>query len=394
MQPIDQVLGEQLAERRRQHLYRQRKLLASPQAANLILDGKAVLAFSSNDYLGLASHPEVIAAFTVAAQKYGVGGGASHLICGHSIEHHQLEEELADFCGRSKALLFSTGYMANLGVISALVGSGDLVLEDKLNHASLLDGGLLSGARFQRYLHNDMASLDKHLHKDARRKMVITDGVFSMDGDLAKLPEIAAICSQKDAWLMVDDAHGFGVLGASGGGIAEHFGLTETELPVLMGTLGKGFGTAGAFIAGSAELVDYLVQFSRPYIYTTAMPPAVAAATRASLKLVKTENWRRQKLQKLVAQFRQGAANLGLELMPSPTPIQPVMVGSESRCMAIGEYLWQQGIHVGTIRPPTVPKNTARLRVTLNANHSEDDVARLLSALESAFAAIAEDNLL
>ncbi|MCK9503214.1 MAG: 8-amino-7-oxononanoate synthase [Porticoccaceae bacterium] len=394
MQSLNEVLGEQLAERRRQHLYRQRKLLASPQAANLILDGKAVLAFSSNDYLGLANHPEVIAAFTAAAQKYGVGGGASHLICGHSIEHHQLEEELADFCGRSKALLFSTGYMANLGVISALVGSGDLVLEDKLNHASLLDGGLLSGARFQRYLHNDMASLDKHLHKDARRKMVITDGVFSMDGDLAKLPEIAAICSQKDAWLMVDDAHGFGVLGASGGGIAEHFGLTETELPVLMGTLGKGFGTAGAFIAGSAELVDYLVQFSRPYIYTTAMPPAVAAATRASLKLVKTENWRRQKLQKLVAQFRQGAANLGLELMPSPTPIQPVMVGSESRCMAIGEYLWQQGIHVGTIRPPTVPKNTARLRVTLNANHSEDDVARLLSALESAFAAIAEDNLL
>ncbi|MGD9662315.1 MAG: 8-amino-7-oxononanoate synthase [Porticoccaceae bacterium] len=394
MPSLNQVLGEQLAERRRQHLYRQRKLLASPQAANVILDGKNVLAFSSNDYLGLANHPQVISAFAAAAQKYGVGGGASHLICGHSTEHHQLEEELADFCGRSKALLFSTGYMANLGVISALVGSGDLVLEDKLNHASLLDGGLLSGARFQRYLHNDMASLETHLHKDARRKLVVSDGVFSMDGDLAKLPEIAAICSQKDAWLMVDDAHGFGVLGASGGGIAEHFGLGETELPVLMGTLGKGFGTAGAFIAGSAELVDYLVQFSRPYIYTTAMPPAVAAATRASLKLVETENWRRQKLQKLVAQFRQGAASLGLELMPSPTPIQPVMVGSESRCMAIGEHLWQQGIHVGTIRPPTVPKNTARLRVTLNANHSEDDVARLLSALESAFAAVAEDNLL
>jgi 8-amino-7-oxononanoate synthase len=284
--------------------------------------------------------------------------------------------------------------MANLGVISALVGSGDLVVEDKLNHASLLDGGLLSGARFQRYLHSDMASLEKHLQKDARRKLVVSDGVFSMDGDLANLPEIAAVCGRNDAWLMVDDAHGFGVLGATGGGIAQHYGLGETELPILMGTLGKGFGSAGAFIAGSAELVDYLVQFSRPYIYTTAMPPAVAAATRASLKLVKAESWRRQKLQKLIALFRQGAASLGLELMPSPTPIQPVMVGSQARCMAIGDYLWQQGIHVGTIRPPTVPKNTARLRVTLNANHSEDDVVRLLSSLESAFAAVPEDNLL
>ena len=394
MQSLNEVLGEQLAERRRQHLYRHRKLLASPQAATVILDGKAVLAFSSNDYLGLANHPQVIAAFTAAAQKYGVGGGASHLICGHSIEHHGLEEELAEFCGRGKALLFSAGYMANLGVISALVGSGDLVVEDKLNHASLLDGGLLSGARFQRYLHSDMASLEKHLQKDARRKLVVSDGVFSMDGDLANLPEIAAVCGRNDAWLMVDDAHGFGVLGATGGGIAQHYGLGETELPILMGTLGKGFGTAGAFIAGSAELVDYLVQFSRPYIYTTAMPPAVAAATRVSLKLVKAESWRRQKLQELIALFRQGAASLGLELMPSPTPIQPVMVGSQARCMAIGDYLWQQGIHVGTIRPPTVPKNTARLRVTLNANHSEDDVVRLLSSLESAFAAVPEDNLL
>jgi len=385
MPRLDSALGEALAERRQQHLFRHRKLLGSPQGANVELDGKNVLAFSSNDYLGLASHPSVTKALIKGAEKYGVGGGASHLISGHCTAHHALEEELAAFCGRDKALLFSTGYMANLGIISALVGKGDLVLEDKLNHASLLDGGLLSGARFQRFIHSDMSSLSKRLQMDGERKLVVTDGVFSMDGDLADLPAMAELCQQQEAWLMVDDAHGFGVLGENGGGCAEYFGLGQDRLPILMGTLGKGVGTAGAFVAGSATLIEYLVQFSRPYIYTTSMPPAVAEATRASLKLVQSEHWRRQHLNALIQQFRAGAEQLGLQLMASQTPIQPVLVGSGEDCMAISDSLWQQGIHVGAIRPPTVPKNTARLRITFNANHSDDDVNRLLTALEGAF---------
>ena len=381
---MDTALAARLEERRAAGLYRQRRLLASPQGASVVLDGRRVLAFSSNDYLGLANHPAVVAAFRDAASHCGVGGGASHLISGHSREHHLLEEELAAFTGRDRALLFSTGYMANLGVISALVGKGDLVLQDKFNHASLLDGGLLSGARFQRFLHADTYALEKRLAIAGDHKLVVTDGVFSMDGDLAPLPEMAALCQRHGAWLMVDDAHGFGVLGPSGGGVAEYFGLDQQQLPILMGTLGKGFGTAGAFVCGSKTLIDYLVQFSRPYIYTTSMPPAVAAATRASLKLFGEEGWRREHLATLIARFRRGAQQLGLQLMASDTPIQPVLVGSDARCMAIGEALWQGGVHVGTIRPPTVPRGTARLRITLNANHTESDVDCLLAALDDA----------
>jgi len=389
---LEAELGAQLAERRAANLYRERRLLASPQGGRVVLDGRQVLAFSSNDYLGLANHPDIVRAFAAAAERFGVGSGASHLVCGHASEHQALEEELAAFCGRDRALLFATGYMANLGAISALVASGDLVLEDRLNHASLLDGGLLSGARFQRYLHNDPAALAERLTMAGRRKLVVTDGVFSMDGDIAELPAIAPLCSARGAWLMVDDAHGFGVLGRRGGGVAEHFGLGQDALPILIGTLGKGFGTAGAFVAGSATLIDYLVQFSRPYIYTTAIPPAVAAATRASLQLVMAESWRRDRLVALVARFRAGAAQLGLEVLPSSTPIQPVLVGSEARCMAIGAALWQRGIHVGTIRPPTVPKNTARLRITFSAAHGDGDVDLLLDALAEAFAACGEES--
>lgn len=385
-QSLDRRLAMLLEERRSQSLYRERKLLDSPQSPRINLDGREVLAFSSNDYLGLARHPLVTEAFVRAAERYGVGAGASHLICGHSREHHQLEEELAEFCGRSRALLFSTGYMANLGVISALVSRGDMVLEDKFNHASLLDGGLLSGARFQRFLHGDTASLERCLQTDARHKLVVTDGVFSMDGDIAPLPELARLCDQYGAWLMVDDAHGLGVLGEGGGGVAEHFGLNGRQLPVLMGTLGKGLGTAGAFVAGSDELIDYLIQCSRPYIYTTAMPPAVAAATRISLRLAREEVWRREKLQSLVAYFRKGAVELGLELTSSTTPIQPLIVGADRDCLELGASLWRQGIHVGAIRPPTVPKNTARLRITFSAGHSEADVDHLLAALAGALA--------
>ena len=384
---LDRVLGRALDERRAAHLFRARRVLESPQGASVTLDGRPVLAFSSNDYLGLAAHPRLVAAFKGAADRHGVGSGASHLICGHSREHHALEEELAAFCGRPRALVLSSGYMANLGIVSALVGKGDGVFEDRLNHASLLDGGLLSGARFQRYAHGDPNALERRLAtSDAAHKLVVTDGVFSMDGDLAPLPELAEVCQGHGAWLMVDDAHGFGVLGHNGGGIAEHFGLDRHQLPILMGTLGKGFGVYGAFVAGSEALIDYLIQFSRPYIYTTALPPAVAAACRESLRLVVEEPWRRERLAALIARFRAGARTLGLPLMDSPTPIQPLLIGDDARVMAVAANLLGQGIHVGAIRYPTVPRGSARLRITLNANHDEGQIDRLLAALTSALA--------
>ena len=379
---IDQTLAPALAERHAHNLYRQRRLLQSPQAPQLHVDGKQYTAFCSNDYLGLANHPEVIAAMQTAAQHWGVGSGASHLVAGHSSEHHALEEELAAFTGRDRTLLFSTGYMANLGAITALVGQGDGVFEDRLNHASLLDGGLLSGARFQRFLHNDLANLEARLVKtEAARKLIVVDGVFSMDGDCAPLPELAALAHKHSAWLMVDDAHGFGCLGATGAGSAEHFGLTQNDVPILMGTLGKAFGSFGAFIAGSGTLIETLIQFARPYIYTTAMPPAVAAATRASLRLVQAEHWRRAHLQQLIARFRSGAAQLGLQLMNSFSPIQPIILGSEVQALAISAALAERGFLIIAIRPPTVPAGSSRLRVTLTAEHSLAQVDDLLSAL-------------
>lgn len=383
-------LSSRLAERRAAHLYRQRPLLESPQGVRVTVDGQPLLAFCSNDYLGLANHPQVIEAFAQGARQWGVGGGASHLVVGHSQAHHQLEEALAEFTGRPRALLMSSGYMANIGAVTALVGKGDTVLQDRLNHASLLDAGLLSGARFSRYLHNDPASLASRLAKATGNTLVVTDGVFSMDGDLADLPALCAAAREQDAWVMVDDAHGFGCLGKNGGGIVEHFGLGVEEVPVLIGTLGKGFGTAGAFIAGSEALIETLIQFARPYIYTTSQPPAVACATLASLRLIREEHWRRDHLQKLIALFRAGVQELGLELMDSPSPIQPIVVGSSARALALSAALREQGILVTAIRPPTVPQGTARLRVTLSAEHSEDDVAQLVTALSRAIARLPE----
>ena len=374
-------LASRLAARRAEHLFRQRPLLQSPQGPEVVVDGQPLLAFCSNDYLGLASHPEVIRALQQGAQKWGVGGGASHLVVGHSQPHHELEEALAEFTGRPRALLFSTGYMANLAAVTALVGQGDSVLEDRLNHASLLDAGLLSGARFARYLHNDAASLAKRLDKAEGNSLVVTDGVFSMDGDLAELPALCAAARAKGAWLMVDDAHGFGPLGATGGGIVEHFGLGLDDVPVLVGTLGEAFGTAGAFVAGSEELIETLIQFARPYIYTTSQPPAVACATLKSLELLRTEGWRREHLAALIARFRAGAAELGLTLMDSPTPIQPLLIGDSARAVELSRLLRERGLMVGAIRPPTVPAGTARLRVTLSAAHSVEQVDRLLAAL-------------
>lgn len=378
-------LAARLAERRAADLYRQRPLLQSPQGPEVVVDGQALLAFCSNDYLGLANHPQVIAAWQDGAARWGVGGGASHLVIGHSAPHHAVEEALAELTGRPRALLFSTGYMANIGAITALLGQGDTVLQDRLNHASLLDGGLLSGARFSRYLHNDPSSLAKRLEKACGNTLVVSDGVFSMDGDLADLPGLAAVARARGAWLMVDDAHGFGTLGAQGAGIVEHFGLGIDEVPVLIGTLGKACGTAGAFVAGSEELIEALVQFARPYIYTTSQPPALACATLKSLELLRRETWRREHLAGLIGQFREGAARLGLALMDSQTAIQPILIGDSAKALKLSQLLRKRGLLVTAIRPPTVPVGGARLRVTLSAAHSEAQVQLLLNALAECY---------
>lgn len=383
-------LSSRLAERRTAHLYRQRPLLSSPQGVEVTVDGGRFLAFCNNDYLGLANHPEVVDAMVEGARLWGAGGGASHLVVGHSEPHHRLEGALAAFTGRPRALLMSSGYMANMGAVTALVGKGDTVLQDRLNHASLLDAGLLSGARFSRYLHNDPGSLASRLEKATGNTLVVTDGVFSMDGDLADLPALCASARQRGAWLMVDDAHGFGCLGATGAGIVEHYGLGMEQVPVLIGTLGKAFGTGGAFIAGSDELIETLIQFARPYIYTTSQPPAVAWATLKSLQLLRDESWRREHLAKLISQFRTGASELGLQLMDSVTPIQPVLVGSSERAMQLSALLRERGILVTAIRPPTVPQGTARLRITLSAAHRHEHVEQLLQALQQAVAKLPE----
>ncbi len=369
--------------------------MASAQGINLQIDGRSVINFCSNDYLGLANHQVIVSAFKNAADQYGVGSGSAHLICGHSAAHHALEEELADFTGRDRALLFSTGYMANIGVISALLGRGDAVLEDRLNHASLLDGGLFSGATFRRYAHADIESLKFHLNTASGNKLIATDGVFSMDGDFAPMVALSVAAKASDAWLMVDDAHGLGVIGAHGGGVLEYYGLDQRDVPVLMGTLGKGFGTFGAFVAGSNTLIETLIQNARTYIYTTALPAAVAEATRASLKIVIAENWRRDKLNRLANHFRKGAGQLGLHLLEPicaegysskhlVSAIQPIIIGDSQRAIEISDTLLKSGFLVSAIRPPTVPQGSARLRVTFSASHEEQHVDRLLDALDKA----------
>ena len=377
-------LAADLDTRRQQHRYRQPQIMDGPSGRHAWLDGQRYLNFCSNDYLGLANDPAVIQAFQQAANDWGVGSGASHLVCGHQRPHQQLEEALAEHCGRQRALLFSTGYMANLGVMTALLGKGDAVFHDRLNHASLLDGGLLSGARFRRFSHRDADALaGQLLRSEARRKLVVTDGVFSMDGDVAPLAAFADACDAHDAWLMVDDAHGLGVLDEQGRG-SLFVQQVNDRVPVLMGTLGTGLGTAGAFVAGSYELIETLIQFARTYIYTTAMPAAVAAATLVSLAKARAENHRRDKLAALIARFRTGAAQLGLTLMDSTTPIQPILVAADEQALRLSQTLKEQGLLITAIRPPTVPIGQARLRVTFSAAHEETDVDVLLAALENA----------
>ncbi len=372
-----------LDELRSKGLYRKRGLLETPQGVKIRVDGRDCINFCSNDYLGLANHSEVVQGFLEGAKRYGVGSGSAHLICGHSQVHHQLEEELAEFTGRDRALLFSTGYMANMGVISALMGRRDCVFEDRLNHASLLDGAFLAGTKLKRFPHRDTGMLDQQLeNSDCAEKMVASDGVFSMDGDLAPLPQLVKKSRDHSALLVIDDAHGFGVIGENGGGIIEHFDLGQNDVPVVVGTLGKAFGTFGAFVTGSEDLIKLLIQKARPYIYTTALPPAIAAATRVSLSILRTETWRRDKLSQLVEYFRQGARALGLNLMQSETPIQPLLIGDSAAAIQASEFLKQQGLLVAPIRLPTVPKGSARLRITLSALHENHDVDRLLEALD------------
>ena len=380
---MDTALQVNLEKRYQQSLYRTRVTTSSGCGAVVNIDGKPLHNFCSNDYLGLASHPDIARAFKRGIDSYGTGSGASHLISGHGQAHQQLEEQLAEFTGRPRALLFSSGYMANLGVINALVGRGDTVIEDYLNHASLLDGGLLSGARFQRFKHCDTVDLQAKLSKaQGARKLLVTDAVFSMDGDLAPLVDIAAVCARHNAWLMVDDAHGFGVLGDRGGGLVEHLNLTAQQVPILMGTLGKAFGTYGAFVAGSEALIETLIQFARSYIYTTALPPAVAVASSVSLQLLQSEQWRRDKLNQLIARFRDAALQVGLQVMDSQTAIQPLLLGDDQQVLAVAAQLRDKGFMVGAIRPPTVPVGQARLRITLSANHSEQQVDALVDALD------------
>ncbi len=368
-------LDEQGLRRRRRSVRR-----LSHDTADIELDGQPCVDFCSNDYLGIAAHPRVIEAFMEAARLHGVGSRASHLITGHQGEHARLEEELAEFTGRERALLFSTGYMANLGLATALVRKGGAVIGDRLNHASLIDAGRIARASLEHYPHGDAAVLEERLaaHGPA---LVLTDGVFSMDGDLAPLPALATACARHGAFLAVDDAHGLGVIGANGLGSLEHFGLSAKDVPALVGTLGKAFGSFGAFVAGDADLVETLVQRARTYIYTTALPVAVAAATRAALAVSIAESWRRERALALARRFRALAHAAGLPLTDSMTPIQPILLGSADIALDASRRLLERGLFVAAIRPPTVPAGTSRLRVALSAAHRDSDVEKLVASL-------------
>ena len=366
------ALAERLQAYRRQGPYRQRNRIDPP----------GLIAFNSNDYLGLSSHPQVAEALASGVARYGVGSGGSHLICGHHAEHHALEEELADFVGRDRALLFSSGYMANLGVMQALLGRRDTVIGDRLNHASLIDAAKLSGAQLKRYSHGDVNAAKKILDDiNSGQKLLVTDSVFSMDGDLAPLAELADLAGRSDATLMVDDAHGFGALGATGAGGLQALGLSQQQVPVLMATLGKAAGLQGAFVAGSESLIDGLIQFSRTYIYTTAMPAAFAAALRVSLRLIREESWRRQKLVANIQRFRATALRLGVPVLPSTTAIQGLVAGDNLQVLAWAQWMRDRGFALTAIRAPTVPRGSERLRITLSAQHTDKQIDQLVDAL-------------
>ncbi|MGS0743879.1 8-amino-7-oxononanoate synthase [Glaciimonas sp. GG7] len=380
---MDQI-SAQLMQLQEQKLLRKRRVVGGPQGPLMTIDGKPTLAFSNNDYLGLANHPALIAAARDGLERFGVGAASSALISGHSSECEALEVALARFVGMPRALHFSNGYMANMGIIPALVGPGDLVLSDRLNHACLIDGARLSGAEFRIYSHCDVVRVEQQLAKSTHlRKLIVTDGVFSMDGDIAPLPALLALCEKYDAWLLVDDAHGFGVLGPQGRGSLAHFGLASSRA-LYMGTLGKAAGVSGAFVAGDATLIEWLMQRARTYVFTTASPPLLASALLATLNLLQTEDWRQQHLRALIQQLRDGLADLPWPLLPSDTAIQALVVGDNQLALDLMADLFEHDIWVPAIRPPTVPKGTARLRISLSAAHSAEQVAQLIAALQAA----------
>jgi len=377
-------LAGQLHVREQQGLRRVRQIVDSPQASHVMIGGQDYLAFSSNDYLGLANHPDLIQAVCEGAQRYGVGAGASHLVNGHSTAHHQFEEAAAAFTGFPQALLFSTGYMANTGVVTALAGRDDAVFTDKLNHASLNDAALLSRAKFIRYPHLNLVVLEKRLAAtQARRKLVISDAVFSMEGDTTPIAQLLALCERYDALLVLDDAHGFGVLGQQGRGslhIAPELAAHSPHV-IYMATLGKAAGVFGAFVAAQPDVIETLIQSARSYIYTTATPPALSHALLTSLRLIERDEWRRETLSRHIAQLQQGLQSLPWKLLPSSTPIQPPLIGDSAEAVRISQGLRERGILVPAIRPPTVPQGTARLRISLSAAHQPQDIARLTDAL-------------
>ena len=382
-------IRQRLESKHREGAYRTRYANTGKAGPRRVRSGRGVLSFCSNDYLGLASDARVIAAFRRGAEAFGVGTGAACLINGYTSAHCQLEEKLADFTGRDRALLFSTGYMANLGVGQALASrhtfSNRYVLEDRLNHASLIDAAVLSRARLRRYAHADPHSLRRMLHRESNEAtaLVASDAVFSMDGDIAPLAELAAICKAYGAILLADDAHGFGVLGARGAGTLEQQGLSQNDVPVMMATFGKACGTFGAFVAGSEELIEWLIQEARTYIYTTAPPPAIAYATLESLRIIERESWRRIKLRANIAYFRRLAQDAGLRISASSTPIQPLIVGPAPMALALSAALAEAGVEVIAIRPPSVPEGTSRLRITLSVAHSRANIARLVDTLDA-----------
>lgn len=372
-------LASELDKLNEKNLIRSRRLLSSAQEIEPIVDGKKVLSFCSNDYLGLANHEKVKDSFINAAKKYGIGSGASHLVTGHHDCHAALEEELANFLSCEKVLLFSTGYMTNLGVVSTLASRNSVIFADKLNHASLNDAAILSRCTLKRYAHQDMQQLEK-LHQDAdqNKTLILSDGVFSMDGTIAPIQKLQRIAAQNNSQLIIDDAHGIGVLGKYGKGSTEDLLNDET---ILVGTLSKAFGTFGAFVAAKKDTVQWLIQRAHSYIYTTAIPPAIAEATRVSLKLIQEDTWRREKLVELVNYFHKACKQMNIKLTCSNTPIQPVIVGPSDFTIKLSNSLLENDILVPAIRPPTVPESTARLRVSFCANHTYQHIDKLVEVL-------------
>ncbi|MBK8752133.1 MAG: 8-amino-7-oxononanoate synthase [Candidatus Competibacteraceae bacterium] len=375
-------LDPSMAQLAAEGLLRRRRTLEAPCGPEAVVEGRRVIAFCSNDYLGLANHPSIVAAAQQAAGRWGVGSGASHVVSGHLWPHAELEERLAAFVGREQALYFTTGYMANLAIVPTLMDRNDAIFADKLNHASLIDAARLARAEHVRYPHGDVDTLAHRLEQSrARRKLILTDAVFSMDGDLAPLPELFALAERFDAWLVVDDAHGFGVLGPGGRGSSAHFGLPPSPRLILMGTLGKAAGVSGAFVAGDRCVIDWLMQRARPYIFTTASSPMIPVALLASLELMVNGDERRAHLQQLIVRLRAGLDGLPWRLLPSPTAIQPLLIGENEAAVQLAERLFVRGLWVPAIRPPTVPMGTARLRISLSAAHSEEQIDTLMGVL-------------